>query len=84
MRQSTARGRHRRTCCYCKVHPAGVRDLETGQDWCLGCARDLVHAGDPIETFREFDEGEAYANYLKDNGTSLFLNLRKRQNGEQP
>ena len=58
-----AGGRHRRPCAFCTVYPAQLRDADTGRDWCIGCATDLIHTGDPIVCFMEFD-GDEYAMLL--------------------
>jgi hypothetical protein len=46
------------------------------QVWCTACARQMVHAGDPIERFREFGYPDnspdgPYAKYLAIHGTVL-------------
>lgn len=69
-------GRHRRPCCFCRVHPADVRDRETGRLWCLGCAADLVHAGDPITEWDELDAGSRYGELLSRHGRGLYTAFR--------
>ena len=56
-------GKHGLACSFCRKHPATIRDLTTHRPWCVGCAKDTVHAGDPITYFRETD-GEAYTMFL--------------------
>ncbi|WP_370094368.1 hypothetical protein [Streptacidiphilus sp. MAP12-20] len=55
------------TCWFCKVHAAILRDADTLLVWCLGCARDLFHVGDPVVCFTEFD-GDSYALELAQRG----------------
>ncbi|MCM2419718.1 hypothetical protein [Streptomyces sp. RKAG293] len=69
-------GKHRRPCSFCTVHPADLRDLETGKDWCLGCAKSLILAGDAITDYEEFDEGDRYKHLLADHGSGLFTRFR--------
>lgn len=66
------RGKHRRPCTFCRVYPADLRDRETGLFWCLGCAKELVHAGDPITDYEEFDEGDGYRDLLTRHGSGLY------------
>ncbi|MBY8886714.1 hypothetical protein K7472_17840 [Streptomyces sp. PTM05] len=77
MPASPRRGRHRRTCSFCSLHPAVVRDLETDLVWCEGCATDLIHAGDPIEDYQELDD-DLYAGLLQTHGRGRFTSLRPR------
>jgi hypothetical protein len=56
-------GKRRLTCSFCHRHPATIRDLTTNRPWCVGCATDTVHAGDPITYYTETD-GEAYTMLL--------------------
>ncbi|WP_328914052.1 MULTISPECIES: hypothetical protein [unclassified Streptomyces] len=72
------RGRHRRPCTFCRVHPADLRDHETGLVWCLGCAVELVHAGDPVTDYVEFDEGDRYADLLNRHGRGLYTTVNRR------
>jgi hypothetical protein len=44
-----------------------LRDLDTGQVWCIGCAVQLIDIGDPIECFEEFD-GDSYTLTLAHRG----------------
>ncbi|MFB7470090.1 hypothetical protein [Kitasatospora sp. NPDC056184] len=60
-------GKHRRRCQWigCQ-HYANLRDLDTGQDFCLNCALAMLHAAeDPITNFREFDDSTEYAEALR-------------------
>lgn len=75
-------GRHRRPCNFCKVHAAEIKDTETGLYWCLGCATDLIHAGDAITEYTEFDEGNRYKALLAKHGGGLFTRFRPRQRDE--
>lgn len=74
--RQAARGKHRRPCSFCTVHPADLRDLDTGDDWCLGCARSLILAGDAITHYEEFDEGHRYKSLLDEHGAGLFTRFR--------
>ncbi|MFJ3219906.1 hypothetical protein ACIPLC_28820 [Kitasatospora sp. NPDC086801] len=66
-RKQQAGGRHRRMCQWsgCQRY-ANLRDLDTGQDFCLTCALAMLHAADdPITNFREFDSSTEYAEALR-------------------
>ena len=63
-------GRHRRKCQWpgCQ-HYANLRDLDTRQDFCIGCALAMLYAADdPITRFEEFDDSTEYATALRDRG----------------
>jgi len=70
--QESPRGKHRRPCFFCRVHPADVRDRDTGLSWCLGCAADLIHTGQAILDYDEFDEGDRYRDLLDLHGRGLY------------
>ncbi|MEU6852528.1 hypothetical protein ABZ901_21725 [Actinacidiphila alni] len=79
-----AGGKHRRPCGFCRIHPADLRDRETGLVWCLGCASDLIHAGDPITDYEEFDAGDRYGDLLARHGSGLYTAFRRRGGPGRP
>lgn len=67
-------GRHSLMCDHCRFNHAEIEDRDPPgryRYWCHACAYDLIKAGDPIVNFREFDEGDAYGDLLRDNATML-------------
>ena len=52
--------------------------------WCSECAREMVHAGDPIADFREIgytdnDPNGPYARYLAKHGRGITFRHRKQE-----
>lgn len=54
---------------------AVIVDRETGSPWCLGCATNLVRAGEPITDYIALDGADAYEQLLAA-GTTSTLRFR--------
>ncbi len=56
-------------CFWCKSVPPDIRDLDNGNGWCAGCAKDTVFKGDPIEYYDELTpEAAEYTRTLHSRG----------------
>lgn len=55
--------------------PAVIIDAETSSPWCLGCALDLLKAGEPVTDYTELNGGAMYTSELG-RGTTSTLRFR--------
>lgn len=55
--------------------PAVIIDHDTRSPWCLGCALDLLKAGEPVTDYTELNGGAMYTAELA-RGTTSTLRFR--------